>query len=104
MDDNLYNSFKEQITQGNGLDSFRLTPGQISGLNSNFNSGKDYIGISLLDALNPAQSSTSQPGGDSWNVDNTQRQSLANLQGTNTSTLVSNPQSGSGQLYPVQTL
>ncbi|MEI2582916.1 hypothetical protein [Scytonema sp. PRP1] len=104
MDDNLYNSFKEQITQGKGLDGFTLNPGQISELNRNFNSGKDYTGISLLDALNPAQSSTNKPGGDSWNLDNTQRQSLANLQGTNTSTLVSNPQSGSGQLYPVQTL
>ncbi|BAZ24933.1 hypothetical protein NIES4073_58330 [Kalymmatonema gypsitolerans NIES-4073] len=104
MDDNLYNSFKEQITQGKGLDGFTLNPGQISELNRNFNSGKDYTGISLLDALNPGQSSTNKPGGDSWNLDNTQRQSLANLQGTNTSTLVSNPQSGSGQLYPVQTL
>jgi hypothetical protein len=104
MDDNLYNSFKEQITKGKGLDGFTLNPGQISELNRNFNSGKDYTGISLLDGLNPGQSSTNKRGGDSWNLDNTQRQSLANLQGTNTSTLVSNPQSGSGQLYPVQTL
>ncbi|WP_414586425.1 beta strand repeat-containing protein [Scytonema sp. PCC 10023] len=104
LDDNLYNSFKEQITQGNGLDGFTLTPGQISELNPNFNSGKDYTGISLLDGLNPGQSSANKPGGDSWNLDNTQRQSLPNLQGTNTSTLVSNPQSGSGQLYPVQAL
>jgi hypothetical protein len=104
LDDNLHNSFKEQITQGNGLDNFTLTPGQISELTPNLNSGKDYMGISLLDGLNPAQSSTSQPGGDSWNVDNIQRQLLAKLQGTNTSTLVSNPQSGAGQLYPAQTL
>lgn len=103
LDDNLYNSFNEQITQGKGPDGFTLTPGQISELNPNFNSGKDYTGISLLDGLNPGQSSTNKPGGDSWNLDNTQRQSLANLQGTNTSTLVSNPP-GSGQLYPVQAL
>ncbi|KAB8317723.1 hemolysin [Tolypothrix campylonemoides VB511288] len=104
LDDNLYNSFREQITQGNGLDSFRLTPGQISELNPNFNSGKDYTGVSLLDGQNPGQSSINKPSGDSWNLDNTQRQSLANLQGTNTSTLVGNSPSGSGQLYPVQTL
>ncbi|BAY45532.1 hypothetical protein SAMD00079811_31360 [Scytonema sp. HK-05] len=98
LDDNLHNSFKEQITQGNGLDNFTLTPGQISELTPNFNSGKDYTGISLLDGLNPGQSSTNKPGGDSWNVDNIQHQLLAKLQGINTSTLVSNPQSGAGQL------
>lgn len=94
LDDSLYNSFKEPITQGKGSDGFTLTPSQISQLNPNFNSGKDYTGISLLDGLNPGQSSTNKPGGDSWNLDNTQRQSQ----------FVNNSSSASGQLYPVQAL
>lgn len=102
LGDNLYNTPNQQnFTQGKGTDNFTLTPGHISELTPNLNSGKDYTGISLLDGLKSGQLASSQPR-DSLNVDNTQRHSLTNLQGTNTS--VSNPQSGTGQLYPAQTL
>ncbi|KAB8332985.1 hemolysin [Scytonema tolypothrichoides VB-61278] len=101
--DHLYSGLsQETLTQGEGINNFALTPGQGSELNSQLNSGQDYV--SLLDTLTPSQFSTSQPGQDSSNGDNIQPQSLANLDKVNTPTLTSNPQSLSGQSYSGSTL
>ncbi|MBW4636002.1 MAG: right-handed parallel beta-helix repeat-containing protein [Iphinoe sp. HA4291-MV1] len=94
-DDSLYSGLSQQtLTEGGGTNNFTLTPGQSSELIPTSNSGQNYV--SLLYNTNPSQQSSSQPGQDSWNVNNPQRQSLATLENVNTSTLVSNSQSVSG--------
>ncbi|MBW4591560.1 MAG: hypothetical protein KME46_01195 [Brasilonema angustatum HA4187-MV1] len=101
--DHLYSGLSQDtLTQGKGIDNSVLTPSQGSELNSQLNSGQNYVG--LLDTLTPSHFSTSQPGQDSSNVDNTQPRSLANLEKVNTPTLSSNPQFFSGQSYSTSTL
>ncbi|MBP5971720.1 right-handed parallel beta-helix repeat-containing protein [Brasilonema sp. CT11] len=101
--DHLYSGLSQDtLTQGKGIDNSALTPGQGSQLNSQLNSGQNYVG--LLDTLTPSHFSTSQPGQDSSNMDNIQPRSLANLEKVNTPTLTSNPQFLSGQSYSTSTL
>ncbi|QDL07820.1 hemolysin [Brasilonema octagenarum UFV-E1] len=101
--DHFYSGLSQDtLIQGKAIDNSVLTPSQSSELNSQLNSGQDYV--SLLDTLTPSHFSSSQPGQDSSNVDNIQPRSLANLDKVNTPTLSSNPQFFSGQSYSTSTL
>ncbi|ARV62335.1 hypothetical protein BZZ01_30230 [Nostocales cyanobacterium HT-58-2] len=101
--DNLLSSFNQPtFAESKGIGNFTSSSGQNTELSPNLNSVQNLI--SLFDNLHSGQSSINQPGGNTWNVDNNQRQSLANIDKTNTSTLASNLLSGAGQNYSTQNL